>query len=256
MTFKDRNCVISGGTSGIGLVVAQQMVLAGANVIILGRDQNKGRKAIEILGSEAIFIVCDVSDSQSVDAAFDEIERRFEHLEFAVNNAGVTAPYAPISEISVSDWDRVMRINASGPLYCLRRELKCIRRAQGGAIVNVSSCAGVVAIAHQAAYTASKAAVNALTQVAAMENATDDEQGFAVRVNAVAPGPTLGGMNSLERLAANPVGTQRKKDATAMKRFANPEEIANSIMYLLSSKSSYITGTILSVDGGYHIGKF
>jgi len=120
----------------------------------------------------------------------------------------------------------------------------------------VSSCAGVMPMANQAAYVASKTALNALTQVAAMENACDSESRFAVRVNALAPGPTLGGMNSPERLAAHPENTQRKRDVTAMKRFAQPEEIADAIVFLLSKRSSYITGTVLSADGGYHIGKF
>lgn len=255
MKFRDKYCVISGGTSGIGFAVARRMVLEGARVTVLGRDEHKGRTAIEALGPQTSFLACDVSDALAVDEAFDTIERRYGRFEYAVNNAGVTTPYESVSQLSADDWDRVMRINASGPLYCMRRELRCIRLAPGGAIVNVSSCAGVVPIPNQAAYVASKAAVNAVTQVAALENACDNDQGFAVRVNAVAPGPTLGGMNSPERLAANPEGAKRKTDATAMKRFARPDEIAESILYLLSTESSYVTGAILGVDGGYHSGK-
>ena len=255
MTFNGKTCVISGGTSGIGLAVAERMVHEGAYVVMLGRDGDKGRRAVERLGSSAAFVACDVGDLASVEAAFDEIEHRFEHFELAVNNAGVTAPYGPVSQISAASWEHVLRVNVSGPLYCMRRELQHIRRLHGGAIVNVSSCAGVVPIPNQAAYVASKAALNALTQAVAMECACDSADGYAVRVNAVAPGPTYGGMNSPERLAANPERAKRKAASTAMKRFAKPEEIAGSVVYLLGRESSYVTGTILNVDGGYQAGK-
>ncbi|AKM04214.1 MULTISPECIES: SDR family NAD(P)-dependent oxidoreductase [Burkholderia cepacia complex] len=256
MMFNGKTCVISGGTSGIGLAVAERMVREGARVVILGRDGDKGRRVVEHLGPAAAFVACDVGDLASVEAAFDEIERRFEHFELAVNNAGVTAPYGPVAQISAASWEHVLRVNVSGPLYCMRRELQCIGRSPGGAIVNVSSCAGVVPIPNQAAYVASKAALNALTQVAAMESACDDgADSYAVRVNAVAPGPTYGGMNSPERLAANPERTRLKAASTAMKRFAEPEEIAGSVVYLLGGESSYVTGTILNVDGGYQAGK-
>ncbi|MEP3295687.1 MAG: SDR family oxidoreductase, partial [Pseudoruegeria sp.] len=124
-------------------------------------------------------------------------------------------------------------------------------------IVNVSSCAGLMGTATQSAYSSSKAALNMLTQVAALECATaDNDEHYPVRVNAVCPGPTLGGMNSEERLRANPESTKRKLQITAMKRFAQPDEITSSILFLLSDSSSYMTGTILPVDGGFSTGKF
>ena len=131
-----------------------------------------------------------------------------------------------------------------------------ISKKVGGSIVNVSSCAGVMAMPFQAAYVASKAALNALTQVVAMENACDRDGMHAVRVNAVAPGPIMGGMNSPERLAANPTGTKRKINATAMKRFGEADEVARAVLFLLGKEACFITGSVLSVDGGYHIGKF
>lgn len=256
MQFQDKNIVITGGASGIGLVVAKQLTQEGARVFLMSRNAQKAAAALEILGPSAQFIFCDVTSQAAVSEAFATLAGEVDQLHYAVNNAGITAPYAPVAGLDPQDWNQVIHTNLNGPLYCLQKELALINRQPGGAIVNVSSCAGVMPMANQAAYVASKAGLNALTQVAAMENACDSEVGFAVRVNAVAPGPTLGGMNSPERLAANPENTQRKLDVTAMKRFARPEEIADAIVFLLGKGSSYITGTVLSPDGGYHIGKF
>ena len=256
MEFQGKNIVITGGASGIGLAVAKQLIRAGGRLFLLSRNQQKAAAALEILGASAKFISCDVASQSSVHEAFAALAGEVEQLHYAVNNAGITAPYVPIAKLEPQDWDRVIRTNLNGPLYCLQKELALISQFPGGAIVNVSSCAGVVPTANQGAYVASKAALNAMTQVAAIENACDSESGFAVRINAVAPGPTLGGMNSPERLAANPENTQKKRNVTAMKRFAQPEEIAASIVFLLGNASSYITGTVLSTDGGYHIGKF
>ncbi|MDT8926124.1 MULTISPECIES: SDR family NAD(P)-dependent oxidoreductase [Pseudomonas] len=256
MQFEEKTVAVTGGTNGIGLEVAQRLVAQGARVVVLGRSLEKGRAAMALLGERASFIACDVAEAGAVRDAFCEIETRFGGLDHAVNAAGVTAPYAPVADLQPQDWDRVMRINLHGPLYCLQQELRLIGQRAGGAIVNVSSCAGVMAMPNQAAYVASKAALNALTQVVAMESATDRDGRHAVRVNAVAPGPILGGMNSPERLAASPANTQRKINATAMKRFGEAGEVADAVLFLLSANASYITGSVLSVDGGYHIGKF
>lgn len=256
MGFAGKTSVIVGGTSGLGFAIAQKLVELGSRVAIMGRDKEKGEAAAAGIGDGAHFIECDVSDYRRVDAAFDELANKFQSLHFAINNAGVSGPHLPIRLMDPTVWERLMIVNCSGAFFCLRREIELIRRAPGGAIVNVSSCAGVLGVPNQAAYVASKAGLNLLTQVAAIENATDHDRGYAVRVNAVAPGPILGGMNTPERLAANPENTRRKIDVTAMKRFAQPEEVADSVLYLLGPGAAYVTGAILDVDGGYHAGKF
>ncbi|MBY6242611.1 SDR family NAD(P)-dependent oxidoreductase [Methylosinus sp. Sm6] len=255
MPFKGKTSLVVGGTAGLGFEIARKLLELRSHIVIMGRQKEKGEAAAAALGDGVRFLECDVGDVRRVDAAFDALADRSE-LHFAVNNAGVTGLHAPIRRMEPSDWDRLISVNCSGPFYCLRREIALIRRAAGGAIVNVSSCAGRLAIPNQAAYVSSKAALNILTQVAAIENATDHDGGFAVRVNAVAPGPILGGMNTAERLAANPEGSRRKIEVTAMKRFARPEEVVDSILYLLGPGAGYITGAVLDVDGGYHAGKF
>ncbi|WP_400770684.1 SDR family NAD(P)-dependent oxidoreductase [Methylosinus sporium] len=255
LPFAGKTSLVVGGTTGLGFEIAKKLVALRSRVVIMGRQKEKGEAAAASLGDQVQFIECDIGDSRRVDDAFDALAERFE-LHFAVNNAGVTGLHAPIRGMDPCDWDRLIQVNCSGPFYCLRREIELIRHGAGGAIVNVSSCAGRLAIPNQAAYVSSKAALNILTQVAAIENATDHDGGFAVRVNAVAPGPILGGMNTVERLAANPESTKRKIAVTAMKRFARPEEVVDSIIYLLGPGAAYITGAVLDVDGGYHAGKF
>jgi len=252
----DKTCLVTGGTSGIGFCVAERLVGNGCRVFITGRNADKGKAAEKRLGSYGTFIPCDITEADDVEALFDTIEHEADHLDYAVNNSGITAPKGLVVDLDIAAWNQVIATNLTGQLRCMQRELAIMHRRIGGAIVNVSSCAGVVPIPGQAAYVVSKAALNSLSQVAAIEAAKDQEGRYSVRVNAVAPGPTSGGMNSPERLQADPEGTARKVSVTAMKRFAKPEEIADPILFLLSEAAGYITGSVVSVDAGYHSGKF
>lgn len=256
MKFKEKVILITGGTHGIGLILAKQLIADGATVVISGRSESKGNSAISELGGDGVFIPCDISQPQDVDRLFDQVISQFGRLHLAVNNAGVTSSRAPVSNIDMDNWRQTVDINLTGTLMCMKHEINLISRQPGGSIVNVSSCAGVTPIPGQAAYSASKAALNCLTQVASIECAVDSDSGHMVRINAVAPGPTLGGMNTPERLAANPDATRQKLSVTSMKRMARPEEVVSAIRFLLSDESSYMTGTVLDVDGGYSSGKF
>lgn len=256
MKFNNKIGLITGGTNGIGFEVAKRLAAVGARLIITGRDVGRGQAAEQALKGRARFIACDLTCDTQIEALFERIEADDGRLNFAVNNAGITAPRAPVRDIDVAAWRTVIDTNLTGTLLCLKYELHMIARTDGGAIVNVSSCAGVQAMADQAAYSVSKAALNCLTQVAAIESAICTKDRYHVRVNAVAPGPTLGGMNTPRQLAANPEVTRRKLGVTAMKRMADPGEIAEAIIFLLSDRASYITGTVLDVDGGYNSGKF
>lgn len=256
MIFKNKLSLVVGGTSGIGLATARLLSERGARVVITGRNKEKGQDALTELSGNVDFIACDTTKPDQILSLFEVMFARHGVLDYAVNNAGITAPRASIADVDTDAWVNVINTNLNGTLHCLKYELQHLRQRPGGAIVNVSSCAGVVPIPNQAAYSVSKAGINNLTRVAAMENAQHIEDRYSVRVNAVAPGPTLGGMNSPERLKANPQATQQKLDVTAMKRMAEPDEIAHAILFLLSDASSYVTGTVLDVDGGYQSGKF
>ncbi|WP_215755192.1 SDR family NAD(P)-dependent oxidoreductase [Acetobacter sp. P5B1] len=255
MAFNGKILTITGGSGGIGTAVAKRFTDAGGTVLLLGRSEEKGRATEKACGPGATFIRCDVSNADDVANVFEMIDAEYGGIDFAVNNAGVTTPYVSLDKVEVSDWRKVLSINLDGVFYAMKHQLPMLIRRQGSAIVNVSSCAGVVPIPMQAAYVASKSAVNALTRATALEYATESGGLFPVRINAVAPGPTLGGMNTPERLAAHPQNTERKRNSTAMRRFGTPDEIVNVIEWLLSDKSSFVTGQVISPDGGYNAGK-
>jgi NAD(P)-dependent dehydrogenase (short-subunit alcohol dehydrogenase family) len=254
--FSGKICVVSGGSSGIGLTVAQRLHGEGAYVILMARNADAGEAASTSLGGSAEFIQCDIADPDQVEQAFRHTAERHGRIDCAFNNAGVTAQRGRVAESNADNWRAVMRTNVDGNYYCMKHELAIMSANGGGAIVNNSSCASIMAIPGQAAYVASKFAINGLTQAAAIEYAEAEDGKAPVRINAVAPGPTLGGMNSEERLAQNPEATRRKIAVTAMKRFARPDEIANAVLWLLSDEASYVTGVVMPVDAGYSAGKF
>lgn len=256
MTFNAKVALISGGTRGIGLDVAKRLVKEGAYCYFTGRDEAYGQEAQKVLGKNARYIPIDVTDERGVIELFDIIDREHGRLDLALNNAGVTTQRASVQELDIKEWRRVLDINLLGPLLLMSHQIRLMSRQMGGAIVNVSSCGGVLGQPRQSAYSTSKAALNMLTQVTAVECANPPSGQHVVRVNAVCPGPTLGGMNTEERLRANPASTEEKIQSTAMKRFAKPEEITAAIIWLLSDQASYVTGTLMAVDGGFTAGKF
>jgi NAD(P)-dependent dehydrogenase (short-subunit alcohol dehydrogenase family) len=257
--FTNQAVLVTGGTDGMGLVVAERLACEGATLVVCGRDERKGAEAERLLathGGRVRFMRCDVTEPDDVERAINGAADWMGGLDRVFNNAGVTAKRAPVGESSVEEWLRVMNVNLHGMYLCLRSELRVMAAARGGAIVNNSSLAGIVAIPGQCAYVASKYGVVGLSQAAAIEYAQAAEGRAAVRINVIAPGPILGGMNSVANLQANPEYTQRKVGATAMKRFGTPQEVAGAVLWLLSDESSYVTGTVLPIDGGGHAGKF
>ncbi len=255
MNLSGKIALVAGGTRGIGFEVSRQLAEAGAHCYLTGRNEADGAQAAQALGARATFVRCDVTDDAAVAALFQTIAQRHGRLDLAVNNAGITTKHAEIRDTDISAWKQVLEVNLVGPLRLLSHEIRLISRHAGGAIVNVSSCAGLMGVAKQSAYSTSKAALNMLTQVAAVECAVAREDAHPVRINAVCPGPTLGGMNSEERLKANPESTQHKINVTAVKRFARPQEITAAVLWLLGDGASYMTGAVVPVDGGFSAGK-
>jgi len=173
-------------------------------------------------------------------------------LDIAVNNAGITSKaHLPLAEFEEDEWKNIINVNLNGLFYCMKYEISTMLTKGKGIIVNNSSVAGLVSMPSQAAYSASKSAVIALTESAAIDYAQKN-----IRINAIAPGPVMGGMNSTERLNANPERTAKKLNLTAMHRFGEPMEIANAIVWLCSEKSSFVTGATIAVDGGFTAGKW
>lgn len=258
--FHGKVALVTGGTQGMGSVTAGALAAAGADVVICGRDQEKGEKTASDLtsqtGGKVHFRRANIADAESVRSLIEGVAADYGRLDLAFNNAGVTSEHAYVADACLDNWRRTIDININGTFYAMKYEITAMLRSGGGAIVNNSSVLGIVPMSGQPAYCTSKAAILALTKGAAMEYAREDNGLPRIRINAVAPGPILGGMNSEENLTRNPAKTERKLSLTAMRRFGTAEEVAGSVLWLLSDQSSYITGAVIPVDGGGSAGKF
>jgi NAD(P)-dependent dehydrogenase (short-subunit alcohol dehydrogenase family) len=238
--------LITGALTGIGRATALAFAKEGATVVVSGRREADGQ-ALEIklrsLGAEAAFILADVRHEDEVRNLVEQTVARFGRLDVAVNNAGTEGKPGPVTDQTPDSYAGMFDTNVLGTLLSLKHELRVMQPQGSGNIINISSTMGERGAANLALYTASKHAVEGLTKSAALEGAA-----FGVRVNAVAPGPTETGM--LDRLT----GTLEKKAAfyaaVPLKRGAKPEEIADAIVFLASSKASFITGQIVRINGG------
>jgi NAD(P)-dependent dehydrogenase (short-subunit alcohol dehydrogenase family) len=238
--------LITGALSGIGRTTAVSFAKLGHRVVVSGRRPDAGQALVaelRTLGAEAEFIQADVRDEESVRRLVDQTVERFGRLDIAINNAGVEGQPGPIVEQSAESYAATFETNVLGVLLSLKHELR-VMQAQGfGSIVNLSSTMGERGAPNMALYVASKHAVEGFTKSAALEAAP-----FGVRVNAVAPGPTETAM--LDRLTGTPERKAAFFAAVPMKRGGAPEEIADAIVFLASSKATYITGQIVRVNGG------
>jgi NAD(P)-dependent dehydrogenase (short-subunit alcohol dehydrogenase family) len=238
--------LITGALTGIGRATAFAFANEGARLVVSGRNEEKGNALIgELrgLGVEADFVVADVRLENDVSHLIDRTVERFGRLDVAVNNAGTEGKPGPVIDLSAESYAAVFGTNVLGTLLGLKYELRIMQAQGSGSIVNISSTMGSRGAANFSLYAGSKHAVEGITKSAAIEAA-----GYGVRVNAVAPGPT--GTAMLDRLTGSPEKKAAFYAAVPMKRGASPAEIADAIVFVGSSKSSYITGQIIRVNGG------
>jgi NAD(P)-dependent dehydrogenase (short-subunit alcohol dehydrogenase family) len=245
--FNNKTVLITGGTSGIGRACVQLFAAYGAEVIIVGRQEEEAHKIIHEntqQNSKVHFIFCDFKETQQIKKLFLEVRDRFKHLDIAINNAGIEGKsFTKLVDYSEEIWDEVIQVNLKAVWLCLKEEISIMLQGLGGVIINVSSLAGLKAsLTGGVAYTASKHGVVGLTRSAAKEYAAKN-----IRVNCVCPAiiktpmavHVLGNEVDTYGAAHHPIG-----------RVGLPEEVASTILWLASPKSSFITGSIIPIDGG------
>lgn len=248
-SFENTVALVTGAASGIGLATAKAFAQAGASVALADVNGDAARVQAEALvaaGHQAIGLRCDVADIDQVEAMVEETIATFGQLDAAFNNAGIQNILAEIADATVDDYDRVMSINLRGVWACMKFELEHMRRQGSGTIVNCSSLGGLVGGAERANYHAAKHGVIGLTKSAALEYAARN-----IRVNAVCPGLIWTPMVDSMVAAGQGEAMEGMVKAVPMGRHGKPEEIADTVLWLSSSTSSYVTGQSISVDGGF-----
>lgn len=243
---RNQRFVVSGAASGIGLAVVRMAVQRGARVCLLDLDNAALAAARQQLGEAAFAIQCDVANGADVNAAIENSAQWLGGVDAVVNCAGIDA-HMPLDQLADADWERTLAVNLTGTMRVCRAALPHLRCAGGGTIVNVSSAAGLSPLLYRTAYCAAKAGVIMFGKALAMEVAAD-----GIRVNAVCPGavdtPLFRTSYETSDDPARDLEVIRRR--YALRRIAEPEELAEAILYFSGPGSSYITGTALAVDGG------
>jgi NAD(P)-dependent dehydrogenase (short-subunit alcohol dehydrogenase family) len=238
--------IITGAANGIGQACARLFAQQGAKVVLADIQDAQGQALAQELvaqGHQASFVHCDVGIKADVDALVEQVMQQHGRIDVLVSNAGIFKA-SPFLEVSESDFDEVLRVNLKGAFLMGRAAARAMKTTGGGAIVHMSSVNGVMAIPEIASYNVSKGGINQLTRAMALALADD-----GIRVNAVAPGTIA---TELARQAVLTSDAARRKilSRTPMKRLGEPEEVARAVAFLASDASSYITGEILTIDGG------
>jgi NAD(P)-dependent dehydrogenase (short-subunit alcohol dehydrogenase family) len=236
--------LVTGAASGIGRASALAFAHAGASLALLDVDEDGLLRTADLVretGAEADAIVADVTDLDAVERAVHRTVDRYGRLDAAHNNAGVAGPFVPLHEYPPEEFLRVLQTDLMGVWHCMRAEIAQMRRQGGGAIVNTSSMLGATAMRDNSAYVAAKHAVNGLTRAAALEVGEAD-----IRVNALAPGVT--------RTAMTSAVSDELLRSVPLSRIAEPGEIAAAAVWLCSPQASYVTGAVLTADGGWSAG--
>jgi NAD(P)-dependent dehydrogenase (short-subunit alcohol dehydrogenase family) len=240
--------LVAGASKGIGAATAEAFGAAGATVVLGARDTvalQSVASGIEDRGGRALAVGTDVTDADSVRHLVEVALSAFGRLDAAFNNASAGPMPAPLAEIDPGEFDLGIATNIRGTFLGMKFQIPAMLRSGGGAIVNMASIAGVNGTANLAAYVAGKAGIIGLTKVAALDYA---DQG--IRVNVVAPGPIL----TYHLEAAGPQAQRGAAMSTPMRRTGSTAEVAQAVLWLCSEQSSFITGTVLPVDGGQAAG--
>lgn len=244
--LENKVAIVTGAGSGIGRAIAAVYAAEGAKVIVADIDAKGGNETVQMIkakNGEAIFILSDSSSAEDNRLLVEQTVKQYGKLDIACNNAGIGGPLAPTGEYPVDGWDKVISINLSGVFYGMRHQIPAMLSAGGGAIVNIASILGNVGSRMSPAYVAAKHGIVGLTKTAALEYADKN-----IRVNSVGPGyiltPLLTKNLTPDMMTAiagmHPIG-----------RLGTAEEVAELVLWLSSSKASFVTGSYYPIDGGY-----
>ena len=242
--------LITGALTGIARATALAFARMGAKLVVSGRHDDAGATLVAELraaGAEAEFVRADVRHENEVRALIDATIARFGRLDIAVNAAGTEGKPGPATEQTAETYAATFDTNVLGTILSMKHELRVMQAQGAGSIVNISSTFGHEGGANASIYAASKHAVEGLTKSVALEAGA-----YGVRVNAVAPGPIQTAM--LDRFTGGAEGKAYLATLNAQKRIGEPDEIASAILYIASAGASFVTGHILTVDGGKSAG--
>ncbi len=249
MPQRSKVALITGGGSGIGHAVAVAMARKGIHISIADIDDDAGEQTADAIrrdGGHAIYIRADVTDEAAVEDMIGQTASKLGGLDYAVNNAGIEGqPDVGIWATSTEQFEQIMSINVRGVFLCLKHEFRHMKTNGGGAIVNISSIAGLVGVPGVSAYVASKHAVSGLTKTTALEGTR-----FGIRVNSVHPG-VIDTPMARRYIDANPQAEEQLGKMHPLGRMGKPEEVAAAVLWLCSDEASFITGHAMAVDGGY-----
>lgn len=245
--FESRTVLVTGACAGIGRAITSRFAAEGARIIAIDRDEAKGQALVAELnaaGTPAVFFSANVAESASVTRAIEAGVEHFGGLDVAVNNAGIAGgPLLPVTDMTDDQWHVTLNVNLNGVFYCVRAEMRAMRD-NGGAIVNIASMMGQIAMANIAAYVTSKHGVVGLTKVAALDGGPQN-----IRVNAVAP--TFIRTALMDGVPDDVWQTLRAQQPLA--RFPTAEEVAGLVAYLCSDEARNITGSTHFIDGGFSV---
>lgn len=241
---------ISGGASGIGEATVRLFVEEGARVAFADRDCERGRQIqaeLQAAGAEVMFVEADMGNEADCTGFVEQTVSHFERLNILVNNAGIRM-YQKVTEASAESWDAILNVNLKGYAFCAKAAIPAMQKGGGGSIVSTASVRSIIAGSTTVQYDTTKAAVAGLTRSMARDHAENN-----IRVNAVAPGPIFTLFHEQRALDA---GRQLDKfqeefgEHTMLKRPGTPREVAYGILFLASDEASFVTGTLLFIDGG------
>lgn len=240
----DKVAVVVGASRGIGAATARAFAEAGATVVLAARDERALGAVVRDIqerDGRALAVPTDIANASDVERLIQRTLDVYGHLDVAFNNAADGPAPAPLAEIPLEGFDRAVQINLRGVFLAMKHEIPAMLAAGGGAIVNMSSTAGLSGVPGIAAYVATKHAILGLTKSAALDYA-----GRNIRVNAIAPGPIL-----TDRLSALPEqARERVSQSVPMRRIGRPEEVAAAVTWLCSDQATFITGATITIDGG------